>query len=630
MPNPNDHKLRIAVPAGSLLVAFLLTAMITRSDAYEILYEGLPTGPGVILEDRDDQVYVAVYGDHGIVIRNSGDAGSWEVWQRGAIHGLQIMPDGDVWIAQDGQIVRYPRRAARAPVSRTPAFKPWGTPGALLATRWGDLWCAGCPAVKHGDGRFETAPPGPPGWTLVPRCDDPFGNTWAIAENGPQQDLAVLNRQHPHAWRRIDLSTEPSAGRWEGVCADDAGYIWIGRSRSVLRVDPRSKEGYLALSSPIESGITAVARIAGGQVSIGFADGSVRELIAVSGQEPQWRTVMDTGTGPVQAMLHDRRGRFWILAGGRLLRTDALRATWQEHWEEQPRMPAGNHDHIFAPQGERLYTAGGKTFFGWPASTWVHLDHVWSYDTALGTWRVEPPMLEPGKAYSGIAPLDGELWILGGLIRTDEGTRPTASVEIYDPRSRKFRLGPPLPDPAGQVVALTVDGRLYAIGGAGDEGPSPQALSIVAGETNWIRHTSAPGPVVQASGCVLDGRIYIAAGPASRCPGLFVYDPQQDAWSQVEHPTSPPSAPLCAAFNGEVWVMGGRGDGRGRVETFAYAPDSGRWRRGPDLPLPVSWAAAAEVGGRLLIAGGAYRDERTDGFFNSDRVFLMRSGKEPK
>ena len=115
MPNPNNHKLRTAVTAGSLLVAFLLTAMITQSDAYEILYEGLPTGPGVILEDRDDQVYVAVYGDHGIVIRNSGDAGSWEVWQRGAIHGLQIMPDGDVWISQDGQIVRYPRRAARAP-----------------------------------------------------------------------------------------------------------------------------------------------------------------------------------------------------------------------------------------------------------------------------------------------------------------------------------------------------------------------------------------------------------------------------------------------------------------------------------------------------------------------------------
>ena len=86
---------------------------------------------------------------------------------------------------------------------------------------------------------------------------------------------------------------------------------------------------------------------------------------------------------------------------------------WHEHWDEQPRMPAGNHDHIFARIGDRLYTAGGKTFFGWPASEWVNLDHVWSYHIPSGTWRVEPPMLEPGKAYSGIAALDDELWLLG-------------------------------------------------------------------------------------------------------------------------------------------------------------------------------------------------------------------------
>ena len=40
-------------------------------------------------------------------------------------------------------------------------------------------------------------------------------------------------------------------------------------------------------------------------------------------------------------------------------------------------MPVGNHDHIFARIGDRLYTAGGKTFFGWPADEWVNLDHVW-------------------------------------------------------------------------------------------------------------------------------------------------------------------------------------------------------------------------------------------------------------
>ena len=73
--------------------------------------------------------------------------------------------------------------------------------------------------------------------------------------------------------------------------------------------------------------------------------------------------------------------------------------------------------------------------------------------------------------------------------------------------------------------------------------------------------------------------------------------------------------------------MGGRGAKSGQTASFAYAPATGQWRRGPDIPLPVSWGAAASVNGRLLIAGGAYRDERVGDYFNSDRVFLLRGAR---
>ncbi|MYK42025.1 MAG: hypothetical protein F4049_17625, partial [Gemmatimonadetes bacterium] len=342
---------------------------------------------------------------------------------------------------------------------------------------------------------------------------------------------------------------------------------------------------------------------------------------------PTWREIQKSGDDPVQALLHASSGSLWVLRAGKVQRLADLKQPWHEHWDEQPKMPAGNHDHIFARIGDRLYTAGGKTFFGWPAAEWVNLDHVWSYHIPSGTWRVEPPMLEPGKAYSGIAALDDELWLLGGLFRAGRGTQATETVEIFDPRTRSYRLGPPLPRKAGQVVALTVNDRLYAVGGADDESPTAEVLSIGVGETSWRVDAPAPGPVFQASGCVLDGRIYIAAGPASQCPGLFVYDPEQDSWSQIEHPSRPPGAPLCTAFNGSVWVMGGRGAKSGQTASFAYTPATGQWHRGPDLPSPVSWAAAAVVNGRLLIAGGAYRDKRVGDFFNTDRVFLLRDAR---
>ena len=70
--------------------------------------------------------------------------------------------------------------------------------------------------------------------------------------------------------------------------------------------------------------------------------------------------------------------------------------------------------------------------------------------------------------------------------------------------------------------------------------------------------------------------------------------------------------------------MGGTVPGGANMATHIYSPKSRAWKTGPDLPLPVSWGAAAEVNGRLLIAGGAYHETRAKDYHNSDRAFLLR------
>jgi hypothetical protein len=622
---------RASGPVRHLYQAVIVMSITTGSSGADPLYDGLPTGPGLIAQDRDGRVYVAANDDtvesrsRGILIRTgTDDSDHWDVVLEGRIKGLQIAPDGDAWVATDEKILRYPRTPGSAAVSRTASFQPMGSPGSLLATRAGEIWCAGCASVRRGDAKFEIAPVTPEGWTVTPSCDDPFGNVWAVATDGARLDLAVLSQQQPHLWQLLDLPADRIGGDWRGMVADDAGFVWLALESALLRADPRSKSGHRPFANPVDVKITAIARAGGRQIVVGFADGSVRELTVNADEPPTWQSIRNAGAGPVQALYHDRSGMLWVLSGGRVERIGGLKSPWHAHWDQQPHMPAGNHDHIFARVGDRLYTAGGKSFFGWPASEWVNLDHVWSYEVPSGTWRVEAPMLEPGKAYSGIAPLNGQIWLLGGLFRDGGGTRATSTVEIFDPATRRFRLGPELPRAAGQVVALTVGDRLYAIGGGGDEGSSAQTLSIGAGETTWRIDAPAPAPVTQASGCVLKGRIYIAAGRTSKCPGLFVYDPKLDSWDTVERQTPAPNAPLCTAFDDMVWVMGGRGPDGGQTSSWAYSPDTGKWIQGPDIPLPVSWAAAADVDGRLLIAGGAYNEARVGSYFNSDRVFLLR------
>ena len=202
----------------------------------------LPAGPGLLLEDRDGRVYVAVLGSEGIVARNaSDDADTWEVVAEGRVQGMQIAPDGDLWMARDDEVLRYPSRGGE-PVSRTPSFLLQGSPGLLLATRWGDVWCAGCGAVRRGDAMFEAAPFSPPGWEITPVCDDPFGNVWAIADDGQRRDVAVLTNQHPHGWQLLDLPANQLAGSWQGVVTDDAGFAWVASGG--LRPARRSPLGW--------------------------------------------------------------------------------------------------------------------------------------------------------------------------------------------------------------------------------------------------------------------------------------------------------------------------------------------------------------------------------------------------
>jgi N-acetylneuraminic acid mutarotase len=63
--------------------------------------------------------------------------------------------------------------------------------------------------------------------------------------------------------------------------------------------------------------------------------------------------------------------------------------------------------------------------------------------------------------------------------------------------------------------------------------------------------------------------------------------------------------------------MGGR-DIERQERTVIYSPVSRKWRSGPDLPRPLAWGAAATVGGRLMVVGGAA------GRGYSNRTFLLR------
>ncbi len=606
---------------GSLIAAFLLVPLSV--DAARVVYEGLPSGRVIMAGARQAKPYLAVAGKQGLIL--SLEAPDAYEWRRGEVSALDYAPDGDLWVGLNGRFYRDNLRGSGM-VDRTASFKPFGATGRLFVSRLGDVWLSKAAAMRRHDGLF--VPSGfstADGLTVEPRCDDPFGNVWAamVDGEGREMGLAVRTTNKPGEWQRVTLPAEMSDG-WSGLCMDDVGFLWLATESVILQLDPRRRgEIKRAFQVPAKSGITCIARSPNRHIYIGHRDGSIHELTDPEAGARAMQPIDRLPGGPIRGMMHHAVSGFWAVVGEKVYRRAELIRSWQRAWAEAPLMPAGNHDNLCARIGDKLYSAGGKTYFGWPATEWTNLDHVWSYDTRWRVWAVEAPMLEPGKAYPGIAAFDEELWLIGGYFRAGKGTRATATVEIYNPATKKFRLGPEYPAARGQGAALTVNDRIFVAGGAESNAGSKEMFSIGVGEDEWRPEPPAPGPLIQAAGCVIGDKMYIASGVRSECPGLFVYDAAKRQWSTVKHPSeTPPAAPLVTAWRDEVWVMGGRGKSSGETATFGYSTESGGWTRGPDLPLPVSWGAAASVNGGILIAGGAYRVKETGGFFNSDRVFF--------
>lgn len=110
-----------------------------------------------------------------------------------------------------------------------------------------------------------------------------------------------------------------------------------------------------------------------------------------------------------------------------------------------------------------IYVAGG---FGADGVTSERLE---AYDPAANRWKRLPPLPVPVN-HAAAAGLGSKLYVLGGYQSPQGLAGPNKVVQIYDPARQTWSQGSLLPTARGGLTATVLDGKIYAIGGAG--GPS--------------------------------------------------------------------------------------------------------------------------------------------------------------
>ena len=295
-------------------------------------------------------------------------------------------------------------------------------------------------------------------------------------------------------------------------------------------------------------------------------------------------------------------------------------------WRSVARMPASNHDLTAAVLDHRLYVAGGASHtWGFPVVP-HNFDELWELDAKTWTWRAAAKFGQP-RIYCATVTFDDRVWIVSGdRIEADGKRRTTTMVEIYDPRTGRLAPGPDIPVGLPAPLALVAGGRLYVMGAANrDAGTRGRMDSIGPGETTWRREADAFPNMWALAGASLDEKIYVCVPYA----GLGLFDPATNRWEIVSGPTQSRSGQV-AAWRGEVWIMGGT-DIADWSETWIFNPAKRAWRRGPALPTPLAWGAAAVVDDQLVVAGGAAPKEGPGGrtYDFSDRTFALSASAIP-
>ncbi|HYN90630.1 MAG TPA: kelch repeat-containing protein [Thermoleophilaceae bacterium] len=136
--------------------------------------------------------------------------------------------------------------------------------------------------------------------------------------------------------------------------------------------------------------------------------------------------------------------------------------------------------------------------------------------------------------------------------------------------------------------------------------------ATLAAALAWMPLPSAQLERTEVAAARVGGSIYVVGGfqpGGATSAAVERYDIRRRRWSRVRRMPLALNHTTAVANRGLLYVHGGyRGASDLSQPTGAllrYDPGSGRWRRLPSAPTPRAAHAAAVVGGRLYVAGGA-------------------------
>lgn len=168
-----------------------------------------------------------------------------------------------------------------------------------------------------------------------------------------------------------------------------------------------------------------------------------------------------------------------------------------------------------------------------------------------------------------------------------------------------------------QAAAATQGAPLQRIKGTFSPGPSPvrgatrqapaTASTPVGGP--WTSLADYPVPIMDNAVAAYQGDLYSVGGRTSvgATADAYTYDSGSGTWSRIAELPRARQKPAAAFLDGKLYVAGGWGStGQARADMDVYDPATNKWTAGPGMPAQRTAAGTAVLGDQLYVVGGCH------------------------
>jgi N-acetylneuraminic acid mutarotase len=215
--------------------------------------------------------------------------------------------------------------------------------------------------------------------------------------------------------------------------------------------------------------------------------------------------------------------------------------------------------------------------------------------------------------------VDGRIYVIGGFGQNQVLDR----VQIYDPAMDAWSDGPALPQEVHHANAAVVDDTIYVVGALTgiNFGAIGNVWAFTPGvDSDWRARTAMPAGTQRGGAVVgvVGGEIVVAGGLRGGAPvtDVSAYDPIDDSWRQDLPQLDAALDHGCGGVVGETfYVTGGRAGAIDSVTDRVLALEGDAWVAQAPMPTARGGTACGVIDGRIIVAGGEGNPDAASGVF---------------